>query len=129
MNYVLEFYSGTVQDEILAWPDGIQASFTRIAEQMTEHGPNLGMPYTRAFGEGLFEIRAKGREGIGRAFFCMRIGRRVVILHRHPLLTSARKARLYTPWEVIRLLARAVCSGGRSLRSREAAHLWYDGRR
>ena len=56
-------------------------------------------------------------------------GRRVVILHRHPLLTSARKARLYTPWEVIRLLARAVCSGGRSLRSREAAHLWYDGRR
>ena len=81
MNYVLEFYSGTVQDEILDWPDGIQASFTRIAEQMTEHGPNLGMPYTRAFGEGLFEIRAKGREGIGRAFFCMRVGRRVVILH------------------------------------------------
>lgn len=81
MNYALEFYSETVQNEILAWPDGIQASFTRIAEQMTEHGPNLGMPYTRAFGEGLFEIRAKGREGIGRAFFCVRVGRRVVILH------------------------------------------------
>jgi phage-related protein len=81
MSYALEFYSESVQDEILAWPDGIQASFTRIAEQMTEHGPNLGMPYTRAFGEGLFEIRAKGREGIGRAFFCTLVGRRVVILH------------------------------------------------
>lgn len=81
MNYALEFYSKTVQDEILDWPNGIQASFTRIAEQMTEHGPNLGMPYTRAMKEGLFEIRAKGREGIGRAFFCTLVGRRIVILH------------------------------------------------
>lgn len=81
MSYTLEFYSESVQDEVLAWTDGIQASFTRITEQMMEHGPNLGMPYTRAFGEGLFEIRAKGREGIGRAFFCMLVGRRVVILH------------------------------------------------
>ncbi|MFZ4534980.1 type II toxin-antitoxin system RelE/ParE family toxin [Propionivibrio sp.] len=29
----------------------------------------------------MFEIRAKGREGIGRAFFCTLAGRRVVILH------------------------------------------------
>jgi len=69
MEYTLEFYGDSVQDEIFAWPDGIQASFTRIAEQLTVYGPNLGMPYTRPFGDGLFEIRAKGREGIGRAFF------------------------------------------------------------
>ena len=81
MKFTLEFYSDSVQNEVLSWPDGIQASFTRIAEQMVEHGPNLGMPYTRPFGDGLFEIRAKGREGIGRAFFCTLIGRRVVILH------------------------------------------------
>ena len=81
MEFTLEFYSDSVKDEVFSWPDGIQASFTRIAEQMTEHGPNLGMPYTRSFGDGLFEIRAKGREGIGRAFFCTLVGRRVVILH------------------------------------------------
>jgi phage-related protein len=81
MKFTLEFYSDSVQDEVLSWPDGIQASLTRIAEQMVEHGPNLGMPYTRPFGDGLFEIRAKGREGIGRAFCCTLIGRRVVILH------------------------------------------------
>ena len=81
MKFTLEFYCDSVQNEVLSWPDGIQASFTRIAEQMVEHGPNLGMPYTRPFGDGLFEIRAKGREGIGRAFFCTLIGRRVVILH------------------------------------------------
>lgn len=81
MKFTLEFYSDSVRDEVFSWPDGIQASFTRIAEQMVEHGPNLGMPYTRPFGDGLFEIRAKGREGIGRAFFCTLVGRRVVILH------------------------------------------------
>ena len=47
----------------------INASFTGITEQMVESGPNLGLPYTKAFGDGLFEIRAKGVEGIGRAFF------------------------------------------------------------
>ena len=81
MEFTLEFYSDSVKDEVFSWPNGIQASFTRIAEQMAEHGPNLGMPYTRPFGDGLFEIRAKGREGIGRAFFCTLVGRRVVILH------------------------------------------------
>ena len=43
--------------------------------------PNLGMPYTRAMGDGLFEIRAKGQEGIGRALFCTVVGKRIVILH------------------------------------------------
>ena len=35
----------------------------------------------RAMGAGLFEVRAKGREGIGRAFYCSLIGERIVILH------------------------------------------------
>ena len=32
-------------------------------------------------GDGLFEIRAKGQEGIGRALFCTVVGKRIVILH------------------------------------------------
>lgn len=81
MNYSIQFYSASVQAEINDWPSGINASFTRIAEQMVESGPNLGLPYTKPFGDGLFEIRAKGEEGIGRAFFCSLVGRRIVILH------------------------------------------------
>ena len=65
----------------MAWPPGISASFVRIAQQMEISGPNLGLPYTRAFGDGLFEIRAKGAGGIGRAFFCCIVERRVIILH------------------------------------------------
>jgi glycosyltransferase involved in cell wall biosynthesis len=55
--------------------------------------------------------------------------RRIVILHRHPLGTSGRKIELYSPWETLWMLARAVLTGGRSLRNRETTHLWYDGRR
>jgi cellulose synthase/poly-beta-1,6-N-acetylglucosamine synthase-like glycosyltransferase len=56
-------------------------------------------------------------------------GRGIVILHRHPLVTSARKMRLYTMREHLRFLARVIFSNGRALGSREKAHLWYDGRR
>lgn len=56
-------------------------------------------------------------------------GRGIVILHRHPLVTSARKMRLYTLREHLRFLAKIILSNGRALGSREQAHLWYDGRR
>jgi glycosyltransferase involved in cell wall biosynthesis len=55
--------------------------------------------------------------------------RRIVILHRHPLLTSARKVHLYTPAEHLRFFLRAVLSHKRVLSSREECHTWYDGRR
>jgi hypothetical protein len=44
---------------------------------MQVFGPHLGMPFTRPMGEGLFEVRAKGREGIGRALFCTAAGQRL----------------------------------------------------
>jgi GT2 family glycosyltransferase len=55
--------------------------------------------------------------------------RSIVILHRHPLLTSARKAHLYTVREMLRFWARTLLSGGRTFRHREGAFPWYDGRR
>jgi len=55
--------------------------------------------------------------------------RSLVILHRHPLLTSARKAHLYTISEVLRFWGRTLLSGGRTFRNREGAFPWYDGRR
>ncbi len=51
MPYRIEFYSPTVQAGMLEWPAGIAA----ISQRMVEHGPNLGLPYTRAMGEGLFD--------------------------------------------------------------------------
>jgi glycosyltransferase involved in cell wall biosynthesis len=56
-------------------------------------------------------------------------GKQVVILHRHPLVTSARKMRLYSPWDHLRFLFRAIFDTRRAMGSRESAHMWYDGRR
>ena len=55
--------------------------------------------------------------------------KRIVILHRHPILTSARKLRLYTPREHFKFMFKTILAGGKTLKSREANHLWYDGRR
>jgi len=46
-----------------------------------EFGPSLGKPYTAPMGKGLFEIRAKGLEGIGRSLFCTVKGHEIIILH------------------------------------------------
>lgn len=32
-------------------------------------------------GNGLFELRPRGHSGIGRAFYCFTVGRRIVVLH------------------------------------------------
>jgi glycosyltransferase involved in cell wall biosynthesis len=55
--------------------------------------------------------------------------RSIVILHHHPLLTSARKAQLYTKREHLLFILKTLLLGGRNLRSRESCHAWYDGRR
>ena len=56
-------------------------------------------------------------------------GRKIVILHRHPVKTSARKVHLYTPREMTGFFLRSIFSHRRTVRSREKAFLWYDGRR
>jgi glycosyltransferase involved in cell wall biosynthesis len=58
-----------------------------------------------------------------------RRGRPIVILNRHPLLTSDRKARLYSPREHLAFLAKTLLTAGRTLRRREDCSVWYDGRR
>ncbi len=81
MEWQITFYSEKVEDETLSFPPGILANFLHIAEMIEEFGPALGLPYTKALGKGLFEIRAKGKEGIGRSFFCAVKGKEIIILH------------------------------------------------
>ena len=58
-----------------------------------------------------------------------REGKRIIVLHRHPLMTSARKAHLYSRRDALRFYTRLILTAGRTLRTREGAFIWYDGRR
>ena len=82
MNWAIIYYSESLQNEILDLPAGFLARFLRYADRMELYGPDLGMPHTRAMGEGLFELRLKAAEGIARVFYCTMIGKRIVMLHQ-----------------------------------------------
>lgn len=82
MNWTITYYSDSVQEEILAMPAGFLGRYLRYSDRMEIYGPDLGMPHTRAMGEGLFELRLKAADGIARVFFCTLTGRKIVILHQ-----------------------------------------------
>ncbi len=48
---------------------------------LIEFGSNLGLPHTKKIEKELFELLVKGKEGIARVFFCMKIGRKIIMLH------------------------------------------------
>jgi phage-related protein len=81
MNWTIKYYSEKVQEEIMSLPAGIQARYIYYTKRMLGHGPDLGMPHSRAIGDGLFELRMKASEGIGRVFYCTLIEKRIVMLH------------------------------------------------
>ncbi len=81
MAWTVTFYSGKVEQETLNLPPGILANLLHILEMVESFGPSLGRPHTAPLGGGLFEIRAKGKEGISRSLFCAVKGREIVILH------------------------------------------------
>lgn len=77
----LDYFNQRVRDQIESWPVGILADYARLVELVIDFGPDLRMPHSRALGAGLFELRPRGREGIGRALYCCLKGHRVVVLH------------------------------------------------
>ena len=79
--WTITFYNKKVEKQTLSFPSGILANLTHILELIEELGPNIGKPHTAPMGKGLFEIRAKGNEGIGRSFFCTIQNNEIVILH------------------------------------------------
>jgi phage-related protein len=81
MDWVIVYYSPELQRRIMEFPAGIQARYVHLTERMLSFGPDLGMPHTRSMGKGLFEMRMKSKEGIGRVFYCTLPGRQICMLH------------------------------------------------
>jgi len=68
--------------ELLEMPADIRARFLHIAELLETFGPQqVGMPHIRHLEGKLWEMRMRGRDGIGRAVYVARTGQRLTVLH------------------------------------------------
>ena len=59
MQFTIIYYSDAVQADILALPEGLCGRYIALTDRMEMFGANLGEPHTKAFGDGLFELRLK----------------------------------------------------------------------
>ena len=81
MDWNIEYFNNDVENKILSLPDGLLARYLRLTDMMIVHGSNLGLPHTKSLSNGLFELRLKSKEGIGRVFYCTKVGKNIVMLH------------------------------------------------
>ena len=81
MTWTVTIYNEKVENQTLSLTAGILANLLHIIELVEEFGPSIGRPHTAPLGKGLFEIRARGGEGISRSLFCTIKGQELVILH------------------------------------------------
>lgn len=71
----------------------LRGKLARGIDLLAEFGPEIGLPHVRSMGEGLFELRMKGRGTIARVFFCLVVGRVIVFLHVFIKMTEKTPAR------------------------------------
>ena len=71
MQFTIHYYSEAVQADVMDLPVTLAARYIALSRRMTVSGPNLGEPHTKAMGDGLFEMRLKGAEGIARVLPCV----------------------------------------------------------
>ena len=64
MSWTIEFFDEGVEAETFALPSKILAKMLYIFELIEMTGAQLGEPYTKPLNDGLFEVRAKAKEGI-----------------------------------------------------------------
>ena len=81
MAYSIEYFHPKVLEHIESWPADLLASHLRLVLLLVEHGPALRLPYSRAMGEGLFELRPNGKSNSARSLYCFLKGQRIVIVH------------------------------------------------
>ncbi len=82
MTWTVEYLNSKVERELFTLPKDMQARFLHIAGLLEEFGPqHIGMPHVKSPGRKLWEIRMRGKSGIGRAIYITLHGQRIVILH------------------------------------------------
>ncbi|HAV64665.1 MAG TPA: glycosyl transferase family 2, partial [Verrucomicrobiales bacterium] len=112
--------------------DGLTSMWNRLSRRMKWMAGSFVFCRAEAFrAVGGFDERFYASEEIDLSRKLKRLARkrrqRLVIIADETLLTSGRKVRLYSKWELIRLLAQSFIVPWFTMRRRQA--FWYDGRR
>ncbi|MEX2525144.1 MAG: type II toxin-antitoxin system RelE/ParE family toxin [Gammaproteobacteria bacterium] len=82
MPWTVETLNKAVDAEMGTLPVGLRARLVRLMEIIEDHEvTHLREPHAKHLEGKLWELRAKGGEGIARAIYITVTGRRVVILH------------------------------------------------
>ena len=101
MRWTVETWGPVVDDEIAAMPAELQARFLRLAERIEAVGlERIGEPHVKHVRGKIWEMRFRGRDGMGRALYVAVRGRRVIVLHA--FVKKSRK----TPKATLRLAER-----------------------
>ena len=85
MSWRIKFYETASGQEpvrkfILSLQSSTKAKFLRQFDLLEELGPELGMPNAKPIGDGLFELRVRGKEEV-RSLYIFQEGDVIFILH------------------------------------------------
>lgn len=73
MPWKISYYNDAVIRQLLRLPKTLLAKYVKTMYLIEKFGVHLGEPRTKALGNGLFEIRLKGQEGVLCAFFMVQL--------------------------------------------------------
>ena len=59
----------------------LKAKTYSLFDILEQRGNALREPHSKALGNGLFELRVKGKDNIARLFYCFGSGKKIYILH------------------------------------------------
>lgn len=84
-NWVIKFYSNNRSDkpveEFIEDQDmPTYAKIVRLLGVLSEHGPDLGMPYSRYMKNGIYELRIRGQNEI-RIFYTFHPDKTIYLIH------------------------------------------------
>jgi len=80
--WVVIYGDKRAEKEVGKLADDVRADFLRIVDMVEQYGlEQVHEPYVKHLQGKLWEMRMRGRDGIGRAAYVAAQGKRVVVLH------------------------------------------------
>jgi phage-related protein len=80
--WVVAFADHRAEKEVSKLAEDVRAYLERITDLIEQYGlEQVHEPYVKHISGKIWEIRAKGRDGIARALYVTTVGKRVWILH------------------------------------------------